>query len=342
MKVKIDDVNIVMPPSGKTPSGKSKNSGSVPNVEVFGEPPPAPKKTPKKGADGSEEEDSKTGAGGSGKEKKDRPKGFDDHTGEKQPKGDNSWGDQPEPGKLGQTPGEIIERINDILDKAQRSDDGFSASKYDVILKQRPLVNWKSVLRRFFTESKKTQLNYQRPNMKMLSGRLYEPSRKVKSLALDVCVVVDTSGSITEAVLNAFLTEISGIINASREARMRLMLFADRLYFDEVFVKDKHGIKNIKNANKLYKGFTSFAKDIPWGTGGTQIMPVINKLNSSTERENIVMIFTDGLVETLSPDVKINMKKNPKTGLFVMLQQPGASIEEMEKLGGRVFDVQVK
>lgn len=85
-----------------------------------------------------------------------------------------------------------------------------------------PRVPWREVLRRFATQTAKDDYSWVRPNRRFVASGLYMPSMYSERMGpLDV--VVDTSGSITQELLDVFGGEIQGIADMVRPERIRVI-----------------------------------------------------------------------------------------------------------------------
>ena len=73
-------------------------------------------------------------------------------------------------------------------------------------------VNWREVLQQFIQKSVAEQLDWSRPNRRMVGQRFYLP--RIKGEFLELVIAIDTSGSISEEVLRQFLGEVEGILSS--------------------------------------------------------------------------------------------------------------------------------
>lgn len=83
-------------------------------------------------------------------------------------------------------------------------------------------VDWKSALRAFMTERAKDDYSWSRPNRRFLSAGLYLPGMYSEAMG-EVAVVIDTSGSIDQATLNAFGAEIKSIVDNTKPLMTRVI-----------------------------------------------------------------------------------------------------------------------
>ena len=81
-----------------------------------------------------------------------------------------------------------------------------------------PKVDWRDMLRRFITEISKDDYSWMRPNRRFMSQDLYLPSLYSETMG-KIVVAIDTSGSIDQATLNAFGSEIKAIVQSTRPSK---------------------------------------------------------------------------------------------------------------------------
>jgi len=78
-----------------------------------------------------------------------------------------------------------------------------------------PKVDWRDRLRRFVTEVNKEDYSWTRPNRRFQAQGIFLPSLYSESMGA-IVVAIDTSGSIDQATLNAFGSEIKSIVQSTR------------------------------------------------------------------------------------------------------------------------------
>lgn len=108
----------------------------------------------------------------------------------------------------------------------------------------KPQVNWQERLRNFVNEVTRNDYDWTRPNRRF--SDVYMPSLRDESVG-EIAVVIDDSGSIDQATLNAFGAEIKGIMEDVRPSLTHL-LYCDaevsahyRLEADDTPVFKCHG-----------------------------------------------------------------------------------------------------
>lgn len=83
-------------------------------------------------------------------------------------------------------------------------------------------LDWRAMLRRFITETSRDDYSWARPNRHFLQQGFYLPTLYSETMG-EIVVVIDTSGSIDQATLNAFGGEIKAIIQNSRPSKTHVI-----------------------------------------------------------------------------------------------------------------------
>ena len=137
-----------------------------------------------------------------------------------------------------------------------------------------PQLPWRMLLARYMTAVARDDYSYQRPSRR--EGNAILPT--LKSAQVNVTVVLDTSGSINDAEMREFVTEINAI---KGQIRARLILHA----CDAVLCK---------NGPWIYEPWEEFT--LPegiYGRGGTRFVPVFEWLDQATDKSDLLVYFTD-------------------------------------------------
>jgi len=148
----------------------------------------------------------------------------------------------------------------------------------DVVLNQK--VNWKHLLYKYLTNTLPYDYTYSRPSKKSISTGFYMPS--ILRENIEVCVSVDTSGSISKDELGEFLGEITGIARTFNNIKIRLIVCDCEI--KEVYefgMNDSEDIANIKIS----------------GGGGTSHIPVYDYIEKHFPNTKILVNFTDGYTD---------------------------------------------
>lgn len=101
-----------------------------------------------------------------------------------------------------------------------------------------PKVNWREVLRQQIQSVLKTDYSFMSPNKKGISSGFVLPGMK-KDQALELCVAIDMSGSISQEMANSMLSEIQGIMAMYSEYIVHVWCFDTKVYNPETFRSDE-------------------------------------------------------------------------------------------------------
>ena len=147
----------------------------------------------------------------------------------------------------------------------------------------RPEIDWREVLREFIQSvcAGNDFSTWSRPNRRFVSAGVYMPSGITERVE-DLVITMDTSASIRQRELTAFLSEVVEIARMVRPERVRL------LYWDTKVVRDE-----------LYTGaeIDSIAKSTkPAGGGGTDVLCVTRYMEEHDIKPQAVITFTDGYI----------------------------------------------
>ena len=147
----------------------------------------------------------------------------------------------------------------------------------------RPEIDWREVLREFIQSvcAGNDFSTWSRPNRRFVSAGVYMPSGITERVE-DLVITMDTSASIRQRELTAFLSEVVEIARMVRPERVRL------LYWDTEVVRDE-----------LYTGaeIDSIAKSTkPAGGGGTDVLCVTRYMEDNDIKPQAVITFTDGYI----------------------------------------------
>jgi len=144
-----------------------------------------------------------------------------------------------------------------------------------------PQVNWREVLREFVqnTCTGSDYSTYRRPNRRYLSSGMYMPSGISEQVG-ELVVAIDTSGSIRQRELSAFLTEVTEICETVHPESVRLMYWDTRVCRDEKY--DMHELDTLVQSTK------------PAGGGGTDVDCVTDYIRDNNINAQAAIVLTDG------------------------------------------------
>ncbi len=138
----------------------------------------------------------------------------------------------------------------------------------------RPKLSWKQLLARFIERSARSDYSWIPPNRRYLHNDIYFPGLKNSELG-NVCIAVDTSGSIHQSELEMFAAEISEIL-CNYPAQVELV------YCD----MQVQGSRN-------YDRCELPVEIKPVGGGGTDFRPVFSHIEKSPVSPGCLIYLTD-------------------------------------------------
>lgn len=138
-----------------------------------------------------------------------------------------------------------------------------------------PKVDWRAILQRFITETSKNDYSWTRPNKRFLAQGFVLPTLHSETMG-EIVVAIDTSGSIDQATLNAFGSEIKAIVQSTRPSKT-IVIYCD----SEVNHVDEFG-PNDDLQFKLHGG------------GGTAFAPPFQHVAENNITPVCLVYLTDG------------------------------------------------
>jgi len=144
-----------------------------------------------------------------------------------------------------------------------------------------PQIDWREVLREFVKSicNSKDTSSWRRVNRRFLGTDIYMPTmigERVGSLAIGV----DTSGSISGAEINRFLSEVKSIAEDVRPEKIDLIYWDASVAAHEVY--EEHDMANIVSSTK------------PKGGGGTDPRAMMHFLKKERIEPECIIMLTDG------------------------------------------------
>lgn len=146
-----------------------------------------------------------------------------------------------------------------------------------------PSVRWADELKEFVTSSMKGKDEYtwRKFNRRLVANDMYLPTVENETIG-EIIVAIDTSGSIGQAQIDEFATELVSICDAVEPETVRVLWWDTMVHGEQVF-RD--------NYDKMH----SMLK--PLGGGGTRVGCVAEHLSRNKIAAECVIVFTDGYVE---------------------------------------------
>jgi len=144
-----------------------------------------------------------------------------------------------------------------------------------------PKVQWSEHIRSIFSKAiGGGQFDWQKPDRRLITRGIYAPGRTGFG-ADTVVVAVDTSGSINGQTVNAFMAEVSGILEDVHPEKI-VIIWCDDLVRRVDDCEDTDDLNLIR------------CKGAP-GRGGTDFRPVFDRIGEDGIRPDALVYLTDGL-----------------------------------------------
>ncbi|KKN93670.1 hypothetical protein LCGC14_0195030 [marine sediment metagenome] len=138
-----------------------------------------------------------------------------------------------------------------------------------------PKVSWKLILQQFVQSQMPNDYTWSRPNRRMYAHGVYMPAMKKENL--NAMIAVDTSGSIGQKELMAFLTEINSILQSITNTRIILVDIDARI-----------------NEVRIIEPGEDFRNHKFKGGGGTNFIPLFEEEFLHEHSPDVILYFTDG------------------------------------------------
>ena len=144
-----------------------------------------------------------------------------------------------------------------------------------------PQVDWREVLREFVqtTCTGSDYSTYRRPNRRYLSSGIYMPSGVSEQVG-ELVVAIDTSGSIGQEEITAFLSEVKAICDTVHPDKVRLLYWDTQICCDETY--ETHELDTLVQSTK------------PKGGGGTDVECVTEYIREENINAQACIVITDG------------------------------------------------
>ena len=167
---------------------------------------------------------------------------------------------------------------NAVLQAAQAAGAGNVPKGVERLIKNitEPKMDWRSMLDQHITSVVKSDYSWMRPSRKGWSVDAVLPGLQPEP-AVDVCVAIDTSGSISDKQLQTFLAEVKGIMDSFQDYKIHIWSFDTEVHNPEVFTPDKD-ITDYK----------------PGGFGGTEFTANWEWMKEEGIQPKKLIVFTDG------------------------------------------------
>ncbi len=155
----------------------------------------------------------------------------------------------------------------------------------------KPKANWKAFLRRACTQIINRRYTFRTPNKALFSQGWTLPGFRDRHNKLDIAVFVDTSGSVQEEQLTAFVSEMQGMLAAFPRYKVHVNCFDGAVVEDSVMVLEKSsgpaGWADVKANIMKFIGKIG-------GGGGTDFMCNWEYLKERKMKPRMIIMLTDG------------------------------------------------
>jgi predicted metal-dependent peptidase len=141
----------------------------------------------------------------------------------------------------------------------------------------KPVVNWRELLEQQIQSTVKDDFSWMRPNRRSWHMDAIMPGMK-PGTQIDVCVAIDTSGSISEQDLKDFLSEVKGIMDSYDEYKVRVITWDTSVHNPQEFNSDN---------------MSDITEYVPGGGGGTDPHCVWEWLQENDIEPKKLIVFTD-------------------------------------------------
>jgi predicted metal-dependent peptidase len=141
-----------------------------------------------------------------------------------------------------------------------------------------PKMNWRELLRMQLESTIKSDYTWMRASRKGWHMDAVMPGMKLDPM-IDIAVAIDTSGSIGEAMLKDFLSEIQGIMDSFPAYRIHVFCFDTEVHNPAQYNSDNLDL------------ITEYE---PAGGGGTDFTAIYNYLKAEEIEPKRLVVFTDG------------------------------------------------
>jgi predicted metal-dependent peptidase len=140
-----------------------------------------------------------------------------------------------------------------------------------------PRMNWRELLRQQIESTVKSDFSWIRPSRRGWHMDAVLPGTTPEE-TIDICVAIDSSGSISDAMLRDFLSEIQGIMSQYTDFRITIWTFDTQVYNPETFTQDNS---------------TDIVNYEPKGGGGTDFMVNWDYMKEHNLEPKKFVMFTD-------------------------------------------------
>ena len=168
-----------------------------------------------------------------------------------------------------------------VLNAAQQAGAGNLPAGVQRMIKDltEPVIDWRTLIEQQIQSTVKSDFTWMKPSRRGWHMDAVMPGMKPGE-QIDVCIAIDTSGSISERDIKDFMTEIKGIMEAYDEYKIHVWCFDTEVYNMQEFTSD-----NLED----------IAAYEPAGGGGTDFMANWEFMKENDIEPKKFIMFTDGM-----------------------------------------------
>lgn len=142
-----------------------------------------------------------------------------------------------------------------------------------------PVISWQELLQQQIQSIIKDDFTWLRPSRRGWHMDAVMPGMKPGE-TIDICIAIDTSGSISERDIKDFMSEIQGIMDSYNEYKIKVWCFDTEVYNEQSFTSE-----NLED----------IASYEPAGGGGTDFMANWEYMKEHNIEPKKFIMFTDGM-----------------------------------------------
>jgi len=221
---------------------------------------------------------------------------LDDHidtkSGQGQPKeieGTNKPSTNPIKGRIDKAKEEAV--LEAERKKTQNRGTGGGALIDVIISEMKPGLDWRALLRTLVRKVA-SESTWRQPHKRHITYGNYLPRTHTVEELRKICIAIDTSGSIGEKQLSAYVAEMQSLIRQFKRVKFTIVLWHTQPYYH---VDITHN--NAANMLSLLKG--------NWQSGGTDLTGLWSYITNNKIDKDLygIIVFTDGFVGSIPRNI---------------------------------------
>jgi predicted metal-dependent peptidase len=128
-----------------------------------------------------------------------------------------------------------------------------------------PKMDWKQMLQMHLQSCVRTDYTWMRPNKRTFGQGITLPSMDLDDM-IEICVAIDTSGSVSPDMLSDFLSEIKGVMDAFSQYKIHIACFDTSVHNPQTFECEddlmEYDLQGFGGTD--FMAWWNFAKKQPW------------------------------------------------------------------------------